>query len=302
MSWPVRIDASANGLQNGSGFWGFSWTDDSWPAVPVSFGPGQQISAGTQRTVPVVLFEALGGWQGGGKVRDASTGELLGQVMLRLRAGWGAPNEEQVVFETASDSNGEFSLTVDQPGMYTVEAVAPAGYSRSIAPFRMGPNSPVNQLVLLSPAVPSGAMRASLVWRSSARDLDLHVSGPLAGEAGRYQVYAEDTPHPIYGEPIAEVEALEGTYETIAVNTLRSGVYRVSAFDKDNSLAESSTALGEAHATLLMWTEEDCVMESLGPDAVGNLWRGLEYHTSTEDTLRLQEMDEGRNDWDVTAF
>ena len=128
------------------------------------------------------------------------------------------------------------------------------------------------------------------------------MSGPLASEAGRYQVYVSDTPHPIYGEPVAEMEWFSLNWETGSVYTLRQGNYRFSAHDRDFGSETGNTALSAEEPTLLLWTSSGVFMESLGSGADGTIWQGLEYDPDKEVVYRLQGMSEGFNEWDVSAF
>jgi hypothetical protein len=142
----------------------------------------------------------------------------------------------------------------------------------------------------------------ALAWKNAQRDLDLHLSGPLAASGGRYQVYVEDTPHPVNGDPVAQVEWAEGRWETLGVYTLRAGAYRFSAFDVDNQLRTGDTSLSQSGANLTLWNENGVWMEQLWPGRTGTLWRGLEFDVATDTVYRLQEMDESRDAWDVSAF
>jgi hypothetical protein len=302
LSWPLHLSATASGFGTGDSYWSFSWTDDSWPASPISLGPGQVVAAGSQQTAAISLFSGEGQWSSQGRVVDVLSANPLGEVNLRLRKGWNAPTEAGIVQEVESDNNGDFSFVVEEQGVYTVEAVAPSGYSKSLAVIRMGPGAPDTQLVLMSPPLGNGELRAALIWRNSQRDLDLHMSGPLAGSGGRYQVYVDDTPHPINGPPVAQVEWSDGRWESIGLYTTRSGDYRFSAHDVDNQILLGSTALSEAGASLLLWTEAEVVLESLFPGSEGTLWRGLEVQATSGSIFRLQEMDEARDAWDVSAF
>ena len=299
---PLRIAAEASGMMRGESFWEFSWRDTEWPAMPISIGPGQEVALGQQRTAGVVLFEEAGIGTASGRVRNAVNGGSLGQITLRFRSGWNAPLSAEVVGETTSSSTGDFQITLDDPGMYTVQAEASGGFETTLAPIWAGAGSSKSQTILMSPMLQGEAMRASLIWRSASRDLDLHMSGPLAAEGGRYQVYVSDTPHPIYGDPIAQVEHASGNWETIGAYTLRSGEYRFSAHDRENGQALDSVELAAEEPTLLLWTNNGPVMESLSPGAVGTLWQAMEYDTSSGLSYRLQGMSEGEDEWDVSAF
>jgi hypothetical protein len=300
--WPLAIKASASGFGSGQSDWDFSWLNQDWPAGPLSLGPGQFVASGTMAAASVNLFAGENGWTASGEAQHVLTGRPVDEVRLRLRKGWNAPMSAEVLQEQWSTNRGAFSFTVEEQGIYTVEAVGPSGFADTVASFRMGPGASNTQLVLMSPTIRTGELRVALAWKNAQRDLDLHLSGPLAASGGRYQVYVEDTPHPVNGDPVAQVEWAEGRWETLGVYTLRAGAYRFSAFDVDNQLRTGDTSLSQSGANLTLWNENGVWMEQLWPGRTGTLWRGLEFDVATDTVYRLQEMDESRDAWDVSAF
>jgi hypothetical protein len=310
--WPMSLRATVSGYQSGQSDWSFSWLDEDWPAMPVSLGPGQFVAAGHQQSASVTVFEGDDAWTARGRTKDVLTGFAVDGVRVRLRKGWNAPVDSEVLEEQFSDANGYFSFSVQEQGIYTLETVGPPGYAASVAALRMGPESsnsqmmltdkPDSQVVLMSPTLGSGEMRVALSWNQEQRDLDLHISGPLSGSGGRYQVYVDDTPHPVNGDPIAQVEWSSGLWESVGVYTIRSGTYRFSAFDVDNQLLVGDTSLSESGATLTLWTENGVWMERLWPGQMGTLWQGLELDVTRNLVHRLQGLDEARDAWDVSAF
>jgi hypothetical protein len=308
----MSLRATVSGYQWGQSDWSFSWLDEDWPAMPVSLGPGQFVATGHQQSATVTVFEGDDAWTASGRTQDVLTGFAVNGVRVRLRRGWNAPLDGEVLEEQFSDASGYFSFSVQEQGIYTLETVGPPGYATSVAALRMGPESsnsqmmltdqPDSQVVLMSPTLGSGEMRVALSWNQKQRDLDLHLSGPLSGSGGRYQVYVDDTPHPVNGDPIAQVEWSSGLWESVGVYTIRSGTYRFSAFDVDNQLLVGDSSLSESGATLTLWTENGVWMERLWPGQLGTLWQGLELDVTRNLVHRLQGMDEARDAWDVSAF
>ena len=301
-NFPLRFEVSATGYAATEVHWAFSWLDDSWPSVPISLGPSQQVSLGEQSATGAVLSKTSVASSVFGSVYDVVTGEAVEGVELRIRSGWNAPLENEVVGTAISGVNGAFSIGTNSPGTYTVEAIATGGYARTLAPLQISEEASGEQVVLMSPLVGAGKARVALLWSDSARDLDLHVSGPKSGSAGRYQVYVEDSPHPVNGDPIAAVEFSGSQWESIGIYTLRSGEYRFSAYDRDFGIRTGSKALSGLAPTMLVWTENTSMMESLTPGSVGTIWRAVEFHSDTDSFFRLQELDEGREDSDLSAF
>jgi hypothetical protein len=293
VSWPLAIEAEAPGLQAGVSYWDFSYWDDTWEAEPVSLGPGQEVVYGVQRTAPVVLFEALGSWSGLGRAVDVSTGFPVPLASVRLRAGWNASLEDPVLLEAKADEDGLFGITVDQPGLYTVEVVAPFGFNRSRAPFRLGPNTPSEQLVFLSPQAGSQELRAALVWLDAEVDLELHLSGPKSQEQGRFQVHREAPSYSESGGLVAQMEQRVSGGESVVLYSAEDGAYRLSAYDPEHALEASSQALGQSMATMILWSEQGSFMESVNPGIPANLWHALDYHPKSEEVLRLQQLRTG---------
>jgi len=301
-NFPLRFEVGSTDYAATESHWTFSWLDDAWPAVPISMGPGQQISLGDQGTAGVVLSGSDATANVSGGVYDVVTGQGLQGVELRMRSGWNAPLDQEILATTTSGIDGAFSMSTPVPGTYTVEAIADTGYARTVSPLQVSDEASGEQVLLMSPLVGPGQVRVALVWDDSARDLDLHVSGPKSGNAGRYQVYVEDTPHPVNGDPIAAVEFSGSQWESIGVYTLRTGVYRFSAFDRDFGIRTESQALSGLAPTILVWTENTSMMESLTPGPIGTIWRAVEFHSDSDAFFRLQQMDEGREDSDLSAF
>ena len=300
--WSLEIEAGAMGFLDATCHWQVAWRDATWPAAPHSLGPGQQVDMGALRTPRVVLFEDTGPMSIQTTVQSATNGGGIGEVRVELRAGWNAPLTEPVVTEARSGSQGLIDFDLPAPGVYTAYAESTGGHEATLAPLWVGPGSPEQQRILMSPLLVGDAIRAALIWRDARSDLDLHMSGPLAGEAGRYQVYVSDTPHPIYGEAIAEMEWVGDNWETVGVYTVRDGTYRFSAHDRENGWASDSLSLSMEEPTLLLWTEEGPLMETLAPGALGTVWNALEYDSATGVAYRIQGMREGVNEWDVSAF
>ena len=300
--WSLQIEAGAMGFLDGASHWEVAWRDVTWPAAAHSLGPGQQVDLGALRTPGVVLFEDTGPATVQTTVQRATDGGGIGDVRVTLRAGWNAPLAEPVVTEARSGAQGKIQFDLPAPGMYTAYVESTGGYEATLAPLWVGPGSPGQQRILMSPLLVGDAIRAALIWRDSRRDLDLHMSGPLAGEAGRYQVYVSDTPHPIYGEAIAEMEWVGDNWETVGVYTVRDGIYRFSAHDRENGWASESLSLSMEEPTLILWTEAGPSMETLAPGAIGTVWKALEYDVAADVVYRIQGMSEGVNEWDVSAF
>ena len=300
--WGLHIYAEFEGYLSSEAYWEASWKDSSWPAVPHSLGPGQRVDLGQLRTPGVVLFEDTGPTSVNALVQNSTDGNALSGVAVEVRSGWNSPLTAPVLFEAESAPGGKVQLNLPSPGIYTVHAEASGGFESTVAPLWVGPGAPSEQRILMSPRLVGGALRAALVWRNEARDLDLHMSGPLASEAGRYQVYVSDTPHPVYGEPIAEIERVSDNWETLGVYTLREGTYRFSAHDRELGSVMESEALAAEEPTVLLWTNEGSFMESLFPGAVGTIWQALEFDVSEGLVYRLQGLSEGLNEWDVSAF
>ncbi len=135
-----------------------------------------------------------------GRIVDASSGEPVEGVQLKVRSGWNASSDSRVVLDLETNTNGEYKY--EKPilfghvvglaaGGYTVTA-SKEGYNTKSFNITVLPNVQNN----LQPEEPlsrhiqveSGSYRIVLTWGANPRDLDSHIVGQL-NSGDNFHVY-----------------------------------------------------------------------------------------------------------------
>jgi uncharacterized protein YfaP (DUF2135 family) len=141
----------------------------------------------------VVQSLGMSGAAANGSPQPTGTGTLTGQVTDASNA---APIAGALVTvqgtgqSDTTDASGNYTILNVPAGSRTVTASA-AGYISSTQTTTVSDGGTTTLNFALSPApTGTGEIRAVLSWGAIPRDLDLHVSGPLASPgSGRFHVY-----------------------------------------------------------------------------------------------------------------
>jgi len=277
--WPMHFQASLAGYNNGDMFWHLSWLDDAWLPIPLTFGPGQNVSIGEQTTPSILLFEkGVGG--GAGTLINAVTGAAEYGVEIELRRGAGAPSSATVVAFDTTRSDGGFAFAGLDSGVYTASVESQGDIGASTFPVRLEAWGSDNQVGLVAPMLSDGELLAGVSW-SGDLELDMHLSGPLANYHGRYQVYSDQYIHPVTGEDkdetVAELMYESQGIESAMVYELRDGEYRISSFDETNELISDSSMMANSDVVVYLWGAENAYYETIGLGEQGTAWMGIVY-------------------------
>lgn len=135
-----------------------------------------------------------------GRIVDASSGDPIEGVQLKVRSGWNASSTSRVVLDLETNANGEYKY--EKPiifghvvglaaGGYTVTA-SKEGYNTksfniTVLPDvqnNLQPEEPLSRHI----QVESGSYRIVLTWGANPRDLDSHVVGQL-NSGNNFHVY-----------------------------------------------------------------------------------------------------------------
>lgn len=146
----------------------------------------------TAWTVPAVQTLTMSGaWAAGSPGPPNGSGSITGQV---VDATDGSPIQGATVTADSgqsdtTDASGHYTLTNVPAGGHNVTAMA-GGYVSSTQGTTVPSGGTAVLNFALSNSTGGGAIRAVLTWGNSPSDLDLHVSGPVAGGGGgRFHVY-----------------------------------------------------------------------------------------------------------------
>ena len=299
---PLQLRASADGFGDALVYWEFSWLDESWLSVPVTFGPGQFVAVGQQQAPAMwLLGEEIGGATG--HLVSAVTGGVIDDMEVELRWGFDAPDTDEVLATDVTSASGKFAFGSLQAGVYTARVRSGGGYDASRFPVRLEPFGADNQMGAVVPLLTEESDWAVLIWDEEvAPGLELHLSGPLSTYKGRYQIYPGNTFHPVKGDPVAEMLVLQPGIHSAAVYSLRDGEYRASAFDVDNQLIDGSTALSNSGAFIQLFTPDGVEIEQVVPGTAATSWLGLVHVNEDQMFHKPQAYSEGLDRDDVDDF
>jgi hypothetical protein len=250
-----------------------------------------------------------------GRVIDALGGAGLDGVSLSLQEGWNAAVGDSAIDGTTS-SGGDFSFTVDHPGMYTISAAPSGGYAGArFSALLTADGASVTATMAAQPE--PGQLLATLTWGDEPSDLDLHLSAPLrggqAGEdgTGRYHVWSGEPNHPdrrdAEGDYEAELLLSDNDGGGPEVAWIRSeagdGVIRLSAFDAGNQSDPGNLALTASGALMQVWYGEDIPrFYTVGAGQAATRWTPVEIDVRQATVYVVEEYAVGEKSSNADVF
>ena len=303
--FPVIITASSDGYSDGVTF-AEAVLREPDADYPFWGGAGQSFQAVELRMPPVTLVPDGDSAGGSGQLLDATTGEAVPLARMQLRQGYNAPDSRGVDAEVSTDADGAFDVTGLPGGVYTARIEPFPGYALTRFPVTVVPGGRGGQKGLIVPPEGIESFRVALTWDAGVAELDLHVTGPLAGsslDTAGFHIWADDPDHPPTDEPIAQVVLFSEGLQSAVVNEIRErDAYRFSGFDVTNAAVEVSTALSETGALMQLWWDGEAWMETVSPGVEATLWRALELDPVSREVLRLQEYELGVGEDEALYF
>jgi hypothetical protein len=247
----------------------------------VAFNTDATSGASTAPTIPLAPDNKTPGNLTGG-VRDATTGGLVANPTLDLRAGVNATTGTPLA-TTTGDVESVYFFNNIPPGTYTITASATGYVSGSVTAVVLGNQSTANvPSITLSP-VGAEVARIVLTWDSLPSDLDAHLTGPDSSTGTRFHVYfgnegrLDSLPH-----AFLDIDNTSGFGpETITLTKQFSGVYRFSVHDYSNSDLTTSTALAGSGARVQLFLNGQLAHEYFVPNQPGTLWTVFELSGTT---------------------
>ncbi len=230
-----------------------------------------------------------------GIVTNAVTGQVLPGTMVTLRAG-----ADVTEGDAALTTAGEAAVAMtDESGYYTIELPAGTytaeysleGYITSYVNVECT-DGIVQQNTVLSPVMEENEYRIVLTWSEQPKDLDSHLTGPLA-DGTRYHVYYNKKTVVDGEENIVKLD-LDDTSsfgpETITMKTVYNGIYKYSIHDYTNRNSQESTVLSMSKAKVELYKGEALIATFTVPEnTVGTVWNVFEIEGDTIRTLNTFE-------------
>jgi len=284
--------------------------------VELGAGPWESWQTWERRVPTLTLAQEADVATATGRVVGAVDGVGVEGLPLTLQQGWNAPVDDPVVWEGVTGPDGEFAFVAWPAGWYTVAVAPSADWDPARFPaFLTGAGGQATGVV--SPHVPEGSLRATLVWGEAPLDLDLHLSAPLkggqAGEDGngQFHVWVGEPTHPAQDpggdgyEAELERSDADGTGpETVFVRELASaGELRLSALDASNLADPAPTELAASGAVIQLWNGSDRArFFTISPGETATLWRPFELDVATGVVYAAETYAVGVNPGDADAF
>lgn len=170
-----------------------------------------------------------------GRVLDATTGLTLSGAEIKAYAGYGAYGTPMT---TTSESNGNYSMNLEQGGTYTV-VVEKLGYiTGEFSVYVLSNGNSTNEDFVISPEMAAGQMRIVLTWGSSPSDLDSYLKGTTDSGASVSTSFQNKVSYAGDGTKLAELDVddrdgygpetttlydVNGVYEFVVVDFTGSG-------------------------------------------------------------------------------
>ena len=179
--------------------------------------------------------------------------------------------------------DGTYHASLDT-GHYTLQLSKPDFTTTYITVTVLGGLSRPNQNGIISPVLQhDGMIRVVLQWGETPRDLDSHMSGPIAGSGGRFHVFFGQKGSP--GQlPFTSLDVDDTTSygpETVTVEQQAMGVYRYLVHDFTNgAVVQGSYALANSGAHVKVYRGESLFKTYHVPAGEGTLWTVFELSGS----------------------
>ncbi len=296
----VNATVSATGFSTGLAGWDVNLL--SAETARLTAGPNE-----TWETTPRVLATVRLADEGtagvaSGVVTDP-LGNPVGGLPFVVLQGWDAEVGAAALGSGETGGSGEFSATVDAPGLYTIQIAPSGGWAGSRFPVLATTSGDSIRATVAALQEPGDTL-VTLTWEG-ATDLDLHLSGPeveAEADANRFHVWVDDPVHPERlvddDEYLAEVLRSETSGpgpECIVVNRAPGvGELWLSVADRTNQATVGSTVLAGSRALVQWWNGEDTPRYAwVSPLEVATSWRPVEIDTRGGTVYAVERYDEG---------
>uniref|UniRef100_UPI0040573377 carboxypeptidase regulatory-like domain-containing protein n=1 Tax=Acetatifactor sp. TaxID=1872090 RepID=UPI0040573377 len=214
-----------------------------------------------------------------GTVVDATTGQALAGVTLKIRSGWN--NYEGEVINTATtNASGAYSISLAR-GYYTIEFVIDGYTSTFVNVFSSNANRNFNgTLNPYAGTVSVSQLRVVLTWNEVPRDLDSHIvftapelaSGYEHVYYGHKQYFGESTDLPEVSLDVDDVSSY-GPETVTVIEVDNDKKYFYSVYDFTNGSNDDSTEMSASGANVKVYQGSELVREYNVPtNQAGNVW------------------------------
>jgi Carboxypeptidase regulatory-like domain len=266
-------------------------TTEMWTGVVMDLE--SQLPTGTMVMQPVIIHGDISG-----KITDALTGNLLGNVDLELRWGINPPEENAVLYTGSTGPAGRYTIEDVRAGVYTIFASKNGYRDGSFIIKTIGSQTVPNQDGFLSPGISGEEMRIVLTWGQIPSDLDSHLWAPNNGceSQNPFHLYYPDSGP--FGHGCTSFFSLDlddtssyGPETTTIWQWNPTGSYRFLVHDYSNfsSCNPPCKAMSNSGATVTVLTATDTFVFNITPDTSATAWRVFDVDAASHTVIPLNE-------------
>lgn len=182
-----------------------------------------------------------------------------------------------VEFTGTSADDGLLALT----GVFTGEARCTAAAAGVTIPMNLTIGATTTGTVVATPPPTVGSFRVVLTWGEDPRDLDSHLTGPIAGGSDRFHVYYADQSYEDHNLDVDDVTSFGPETITIVPAGV-NGMYRYSVHNYTDRTSPSTAGgrIADSGATVRLYDADGLIRTYTPPPATGanggtnaNTWR-----------------------------
>lgn len=122
-----------------------------------------------------------------GQIKNALTGNGIGDVTLEIRNGWNNTKYGDVIYSIATNAEGNYLVELPV-GNYTVKSSKDGFIDSSVNIYIMKDCVVYNLDATMTPVISANSFRIVLTWGENPRDLDSHIVGQLS-DGDYFHVY-----------------------------------------------------------------------------------------------------------------
>lgn len=226
-----------------------------------------------------------------GQILNSQTGDGLANATLSFylpssKKSGNTANYGQLIFTVITDESGYYDTENAFAGVFVLVITADDFYTEVINNFEVFVNPNNNDFgdltITRELGVGDGVLRIVLTWGEYPEDIDSHLSGPIAGLAGRFHCYyGNSDPNESVNLDVDDVYSYGP--ETVTILNWVNGVYRYSVHNYDNQYESGAAEIHNSPTQVRVYNNAGLLYTFNCPNAsetAGDTWRVFEINVS----------------------